>query len=571
MNKLSSDSFALTEPARGKAGQKAHPDLVEHSSRLEKCFYSCGPDAWCYVGNGLSNQTFIRGPGGIIAIDTGESIEEMRAALAALREVTDLPIVACIYSHFHYVNGTKALLDERGVESLPIYGHAGIPANLARFGGEVGPRSSRGLVQQFAIFLPEEGEDGQVNVGLGRFYRNPEHSPFSPGYIAPNITFTEPFSDQIAGLAVEMTPAPSDATDSITIWFPELGVCVNNLVWPALFNIFAIRGEEFRDPRILLEGLDHLASLPAVQLIGAHGPPLEGRKEIAGVIEDYADSIRYIWDQTVRGINKGLTLDELAVDLSLPERFERTYFTRQFYGVVEHHVRQIHAGLFGWFDDDPSKLFPQVPLERAQKLVKGFGGVEQVRQAFEEAIQSEDYRWAIELSDWLVKVNDDSSDKHRLATALRDVGQRTTSANIRNWCITRAMELDGLIDLTRFRQHRFGYSEVMAGEPAAFVKLLRVLLDPDKAKGLQGDLCFKFDDGSSAGLTLRNQVAVPTDGSNSSINIELGHESWARLLSGKISPEAAALSGELNVVRGSLDEFLMIMGVFDLWHVDTKK
>ena len=74
-----------------------------------------------------------------------------------------------------------------------------------------------------------------------------------------------------------------------------MGVCVNNLVWPALFNIFAIRGEEFRDPRILLEGLDHLASLPAVQLIAAHGPPLEGRKEIAGVIEDYADSIRYIW------------------------------------------------------------------------------------------------------------------------------------------------------------------------------------------------------------------------------------------------------------------------------------
>ena len=154
MNKLSSDSFALTEPTRGKAGQKAHPDLIEHSSRLEKCFYSCGPDAWCYVGNGLSNQTFIRGPGGIIAIDTGESIEEMRAALAALREVTDLPIVACIYSHFHYVNGTKALLDERGVESLPIYGHAGIPANLARFGGEVGPRSGRGPVSYTHLTLP---------------------------------------------------------------------------------------------------------------------------------------------------------------------------------------------------------------------------------------------------------------------------------------------------------------------------------------------------------------------------------------------------------------------------------
>ena len=133
---------------------------------------------------------------------------------------------------------------------------------------------------------------------------------------------------------------------------------------------------------------------------------------------------------------------------------------------MKHHVRQIHAGLFGWFDDDPSKLFRR--FSRGHRSWSRFHGVEQVRQAFEEAIQSEDYRWAIELSDWLVKVNDDPSDKHRLATALRDVGQRTTSANIRNWCVTRAMELDGLIDLTRFRQHRFGYSEVMAGEPAAY-------------------------------------------------------------------------------------------------------
>ena len=45
---------------------------------------------------------------------------------------------------------------------------------------------------------------------------------------------------------MEFTPAPSDADDSITIWFPDLGVCVNNLAWPALFNVFAIRGEEYR-------------------------------------------------------------------------------------------------------------------------------------------------------------------------------------------------------------------------------------------------------------------------------------------------------------------------------------
>ena len=36
-------------------------------------------------------------------------------------------------------------------------------------------------------------------------------------------------SVQIAGLACEFTPAPSDADDSITIWFPEKGTCVHNI------------------------------------------------------------------------------------------------------------------------------------------------------------------------------------------------------------------------------------------------------------------------------------------------------------------------------------------------------
>ena len=30
---------------------------------------------------------------------------------------------------------------------------------------------------------------------------------------------------------------------------------------------------------------------------------------------------------------------------------------------------------------------------------------------------------------------------------LRAIGRRTTAANIRNWCLVRARELDGLLDL----------------------------------------------------------------------------------------------------------------------------
>jgi alkyl sulfatase BDS1-like metallo-beta-lactamase superfamily hydrolase len=48
------------------------------------------------------NHSFIDAPEGIIAIDTGESIEEMQEAIAELRNVTSKPIAAVLYTHFHY-------------------------------------------------------------------------------------------------------------------------------------------------------------------------------------------------------------------------------------------------------------------------------------------------------------------------------------------------------------------------------------------------------------------------------------------------------------------------------------
>ena len=147
-----SDSFAAGNSATGPRGQRAHPLTIEHSDRLVEKLYKVGDKAWSLVGNGLSNQSFIEGPGGLIVIDTGECNEEMAAALAAIRKETDAPIAACIYTHFHYVGGTQTLIEDK--ENLPIWGHKGIQANLDRFGGEVAPRVTRGLAHQFATSMP---------------------------------------------------------------------------------------------------------------------------------------------------------------------------------------------------------------------------------------------------------------------------------------------------------------------------------------------------------------------------------------------------------------------------------
>ncbi|MDG1135149.1 MAG: alkyl sulfatase dimerization domain-containing protein [Pseudomonadales bacterium] len=562
----STHAFRVGEVTTGSAGQVAHPQHLAHSERLKEVFYAVGDSAWCYVGNGLSNQTFIKAPEGIIAIDTGECKEEMRDAIAKLREYTNAPIVACIYTHFHYVAGTTAIVEDRGDDDFPIYGHDGIAANLTRFGGEVGPRGSRGMVHQFAMMLPESGPDGIVNIGLGRFYRNPSHAPFTPGHMPATHTFTEQNQVTIAGLDVVFYPAPSDATDSVNICFPQLNLAVNNIFWPALFNIFAIRGEEYRDPRVLLNGLDELAGLNVEHQIGTHGPPMSGRSEVRASILRYRDSIQFIWDQTVRAANQGLTIDQAIERIKLPLRHEQDFRTQQLYGVVEHHVRQVYTGLFGWFDEDPSKLFPTPQPERAGKMIAAFGGRDAARALFDTALMEEDYRWALEVGSYLVfdqDPQDATQDKLRLAAALRAVAYCSSAANVRNWCLTQALELDGSIDLARFKIHRFRVQEILGGPADRWVPILRVLLDPLLADGVEASIGFEFDDGGSAGLMIRNQVAAVVAFDQCDLKLSVTKAAWAKLLGGKVGlSEVLAQMSELS--SGDLQTVTTLLSCFDL-------
>lgn len=174
--------------------------------------------------------------------------------------------------------------------ALPIYGHERIVGNIARAAGEIGPAYARGLVQQFGTALPLDGADGIVNVGLGLYYRNPAHRPFTPGFIPPTKTLRGGEVLTVAGLRVETAFAPSDADDSLTYWFPELGVCVQNNVWPAVFNVYAIRGEEYRNPQNMLPGIDHVLSLNPEHLVCTHGPPFRGPKTFNDVSPSIAMS-----------------------------------------------------------------------------------------------------------------------------------------------------------------------------------------------------------------------------------------------------------------------------------------
>lgn len=547
-------SFDLTDinVVTTASGQRVHAGHAAQSDVIHSEFYEVRPGVWCFVGNGLSNQTFIEAPGGIISIDTGESIEEMREALRRLREFTNAPIAAVIYTHFHYVEGTKAIIEEGNhVSPLPIYGHERIAFNKERTLGEISPAYSRGLVEQFAIVMPTEGPDAVINVGLGYFYKNPAHAPYTPGHLPVTEPLGESGSLTIAGVSMQYRYSPSDSDDSINVFFPSMATCVHNSVWPVLFNVFAIRGEEYRDPQLLIPGIDNIIMWEPEYLVATHGPALVGKDNIREKATRYRDSIQFMWDQTVRGINKGWTADQIASHVTLPTLYDVDYLTSERYGVIEHHVRQIFMGIRGWFDGDESKLFPLEPEERYRKLIDGFGGRSEVASECEKALEAQDLRWATELATWLVR-SDGATDNEKklLARCLRVIAERTPAANIRNWCITRARHLDGSFSMDRFMSHKFN-PKFLADSPASgIVHTLRVLVEPDEIVDMDHHIAFTVGE-ETCGLHVRNAVAVPTDGQGASSVVTMSRDTFMDIVSGRRTWSEAINSGEITVTGDS--------------------
>ncbi|MEY2974776.1 MAG: hypothetical protein RIR49_1196 [Actinomycetota bacterium] len=540
-------------------GQRADRSLVDHSARLRRRLHTVRDGVWSLVGNGLSNQTFVEGPDGVVAIDTGESVEEMRAALVELRTVCDAPVVAVVYTHFHYVGGTTAITEREPVEA--IWGHSRLEANIRRSVTEIAPAYGRGITEQFAIQLPRSGPDSVPNVGLGLAWRMPDHAPYTPGHVAPTATFDSPTTVTVAGLRMEVTPAPSDADDSVTLWFPELGTAVHNLMWPALFNVFAIRGEEYRDPRVLLTGLDHLHSLGAEHLVATHGPPLSGRDEIAVRLRRYRDSVQFIWDQTVRWTNRGATSSELAHRIRLPEVYGEDWLTQQHYGIVEHHVRQVRAGLFGFFDGDPANLLPLDRPDLCDRTVTAMGGPAAVRSLCTDAFD-DDVRWALHLAALLAgRSTAEDDDRALLAEALRVVARRTSSANLRSWCLTRALDVVGAIDMSRHRTHRLGRRQADSWDLATSLSVLRVMVDPDRLTGV--DVHIAVDTGAErAGLHFRNHIACPTEGDDADIVLRCERTTWSDLLTGATDLPGAISSGTV-VLEGDREPALGALASLD--------
>ena len=90
-----------------------------------------------------------------------------------------------------------------------------------------------------------------------------------------------------------------------------------------------------------------------------HGSPIIGKEEVRKKLTLYRDAIRYVHDETVKGMNEGKDVHTLMKEIQLPVTFRDI---NDNYGRVSWSVRGIVEGYRGWFDGNPARMY-DMPVE----------------------------------------------------------------------------------------------------------------------------------------------------------------------------------------------------------------
>lgn len=545
---------APVEVAVGPRGEVANVRYSAHGAQFAPKLHAVAPGIWCHVGTYLGNSTMIEGKSGLIVVDTGDCIEHARQNQQAIAQVCNKPLAALLYTHCHYVFGSRAWVPAEREAEVEVWAHPELMAQMRRLVSDLSPSFVRRAAIQFGMFLPPEGEDAMSHQGLGPFVFELDKYQPTTGFVRPNRLSSDGQEALIDGVRVQFFHTWGDTEDSLLIWLPESRTVINNVAWPAMFNICTLRGDYFRNPVELLHGLDKIIELEPEHLVGVHGVPISGREAIRQAGTEYRDTIQFTYDQTVRGINAGLSPDELVQAVKLPASLADGRLTGQFYGELPFHVRQVYSGLVGWFGKDTAELHRPTPAEQAERTIALAGGAERIVSAVREALDKREYAWAAQMAGWLLAGGHDTGDNRRLkARALRAMGQVTTASNTRSWFLTQARELEGKVD-TRVPPIRFVNAGMVRQMPAVtYVNGLRFLLPPALSADGEKTIHLQFESPDHAfTLRLRNGVVLIADGvqdfqEQADASVAMSFDAWARLVGREARAGALLEAGEIKL------------------------
>nr|CEL73815.1 TPA: alkyl sulfatase, putative [Toxoplasma gondii VEG] len=525
---------------------RPHP-LHHHSEEFEKGIIQVVPDIYVAIGYGLANSVILNGTDGLVVVDTMESTATMQAVWSDWLKFpySNRPVKAIIYTHFHtdHIFGASAIAAPNVTE---VHAYWLTFAEMSKVFTLTAGTTYRRSMRQFGVFVDSEDF---VNAGIGPtlHYNNTAEI----GAVLPtHIMYEEQKTLNIAGMKLQLLHAPGESKDQIVVWIEDKRVLLGaDNLYRSLPNIYAIRGTETRDCNDWIASLDLMRSLDAEYLVLGHTRPLVGKEHIQSTLIAYRDAIQFIHDQTVRFMNKGFFVNDIAHQVKLPEHLANHPFLQPFYGTVPWAVRAIFTHYMGWYSGQPEDLAVMTTQEKAEALLSLAGSVDDLLFHAIENLRQGRVNWALEFASAAYTVEPRSKRAKTLKIlALRANAAHQTAATGRNWFLTAALELEGRAELKLSDfQKRQTLAKISLQQQ---FELLPVRLIPERARDLTCILKFHFSDvNENVCVHFRRGIAYlrwPCE-NTPDVEVESTRDVWLSIVNKDRSPVVAFATGDLKV------------------------
>ncbi|MGD0040628.1 MAG: alkyl sulfatase dimerization domain-containing protein, partial [Isosphaeraceae bacterium] len=483
------------------------------------------------------------------------------------------PVVAVIYTHSHvdHYGGVKGVVSEDEVRSgrVTVLAPEGFLEEAVSENVFAGNAMGRRALYLFGILLPK-GERGQVDSGLGKTTSVGTVTLIPPTDLVKKTGETR----TIDGVEMTFQMAPrTEAPAEFLIHFPQLrALCAAEDATHTLHNLYTLRGAQVRDAKSWWKTLNESVVLFGGKtdvVFAQHQWPTWGQKKVLDYLRKQRDLYKYIHDQSLRLMNHGYTMLEIAEMVKLPRSLDREWYNRGYYGSVNHDAKAVYQRYLGWYDSNPANLHSLPPEEAAKKYVEFMGGPAAVIARARQSFNKGEYRWVAQVMNHVVFADPENRQARELqAAALEQLGYQAENATWRNEYLMGAHELrHGVPTPIAMRVDSRDTLRAMTVE--LLLDYLGIRLNGPRAEGKTITMNWSFTDtGETYAVTLENAALTYTAGMQlpaADATITFRRATLDRVLVGETTLDKEIEAGSIRIQgdRRKLAELLSLLDSFE--------
>lgn len=565
---------------QGDAPDTVNPSLWRQSKLNNiQGLFEVTPGIYQLRGFDLSNMTLIKGDSGWIVVDTMTSKETARYAFDFAMQhlagrypnVTNISAIVFTHSHIDHFGGVLGIVSQQQIaqQNIPVIAPSGFMEEATSENILVGTAMSRRAVYMYGKSLTRD-EFGHVDTGLGK---GPAFGEFSIAKPTQLVSAT-PTALKIDGVDFQFQYTPgSEAPAEFAFYLPQYKAFGGaELVSRNMHNLYTLRGAKVRDALKWSNYIEEARNLfgDADIYFASHQWPMWGQEHIQTFLKQQRDTYKFIHDQSVRRMNKGMTPGEIAEDITLPKSLAQVFSNREYYGTVKHNTRAVYQNYLGWYDANPAHLDPLPDPQRAIAYIKLIGGSEKTLAQSQAAFDNGEYRWTAELLNHLVFAEpSNTAARQLLARTYDQLGYQAESGPWRDVYLTGALELrQGTpktgIDIAAMK-------DVFLQTPTSnFFDTLAVRLKAEDAADKNWHIKINFTDINESYLlwiensVLHYRLLNDTEPLKETVNatLSLSHPLFIDMLIGKVGFKDVLLSDDLKI-DGSKIDLLRFLSLFE--------